>query len=286
MNMVRTVRSIEEEASVRRTSSIGADVFLARPEYRDALEGRTIKDLLEWSEEGVRRVLVVGLEDRGHIALSMATSGKFVTVVEPDESLLSRVSERAGEVNCSGRMNFYPTDYMKKAFSSSGFDMVVFFSTLSSYNHPVVVVKKATRELRAGGKVFVRMRVRPSLGLVSAAGERLPAVRRFLDRAGELASRLPGVSRYLERPDSATFMKSMDDVVKVEHVEYRHIVSSGLGLVGARLSGDAGDSAADVLEKLARAEDAVLKLSPMKSLATYMVIYGTKELGLGKAFRV
>lgn len=283
--MVRTVRSIEEEARVRRIAGVGFDRCLSEPELRDALEGRTIEALLAWASEGVRRVLVVGLEDRGNIALALANANLFVTVVDPDESLINRVSERADEENCSIRMNFYASDYMKREFSSSGFDMAVFFSALSQYNEPDVVVKKATRELRAGGKLFARLRVRPSLGLISRARSRFPAADRLFNRAGALAAGVPGLGRYLAIPDARAFLEAVGDVLKIEKVQHDHLVAAGLGWVGANLPGGARSLAARAVSTVSEVESMALR-GPGKDLASHLVIFATKELGLGKAFRV
>jgi len=283
--MVRTVRSIEEEARVRRVSGVGFDGCLSEPEFREALEGRTIQALLEWASEGVRRVLVVGLEDRGNIALALANANLFVTVVEPDESLIDRVSKRADEENCSIRMNFYSSDYMKREFSASGFDMAVFFSALSQYNEPDVVVKKATRELRAGGKLFARLRVRPSLGLVSRARSRFPVADRLFRRAGDIASGVPWLGRYLAIPDARAFLEAVGDVLKVEKVQHEHLVAAGLGWFGANLPGGARSLAARAVGTVSQVEALAIR-GPGRNLASHLVVFATKELGLGKAFRV
>lgn len=285
--MVRTVRSMEEEARVRRVSGAGTDDCLSTPDFRDALEAETIRELLEFAAEGVRRVLVVGLEDRGNIALSLANSGQFVTVVEPDESLIEAVRERAEKEKCAVQMNFYASDYMKREFSSSGFDMAVFFSTLSRYNEPDVVVRKAVRELRAGGKFFARLRVRPSLGLISRTRSRFPLADRIFQQAADLSSHVPGVNRYLAIPDSRAFLNSVSEVLKIEKKQHLHLASPGLGWMGVNLPipGGARTITAKAVRILSRAESMVLR-GPVKDLASYLVVYATKELELGKAFRV
>ncbi|NOZ01472.1 MAG: methyltransferase domain-containing protein, partial [Deltaproteobacteria bacterium] len=244
-----------------------------------------IKELLEWAAEGVRRVLVVGLEDRGNIAISLASSGLFVTVVDPDESLIEYVTGLAEKENCSIRMNFYASDYMKREFSSSGFDMAVFFSALSRYNEPEVVVKKATRELRAGGKLFARIRVRPSMGLLSRVQSRFSFADRLAGRVVELSRRVPGVEGYLSIPESKAFLDAVSNVLKVEKKRHEHFIAPGLGWIAAGLPSIVRAAALKPVDAVARVEAAAMR-GPLKDLATYLVIFATKELGLGKAFRV
>ncbi len=286
--MVRTVRSIEEEARVRRVAGVGWDRYLARAEFAEALEGRILRDLREWAAEGVRRVLVVGLEDHGGLALAMASAGLFVTVVDPDEAVVTAVREKAEAERCALRMNFYSSDYMQKEFSSSGFDCAVFLSALSRYNEPVVVVKKAARELRAGGRFFGRIRVRPPLPRPGAWFDRAPAVKHWMARAREVASRVAFLERFMAIPEAQEFLAALSGVLKVERAERVHLVAPFLAGVGSGLPGETVRAAfLQALRTIARTEDKVLARVPAAaSLGTYLVVFATKELGLGRTFRV
>ncbi len=285
--MVRTVRSIEEEARVRRVAGVGLDRYLSRADFLDAVDGRVLRDLREWASEGVRRVLVVGLEDHGGVALSMAAAGLFVTVVDPDEAVVAAVRGKAEAEKCALRMNFYSSDYMQKEFTSSGFDLAVFLSALSRYNEPLVVVRKAARELRAGGRFFGRIRVRPPLPGPGAWLDRVPLGRAWRARARAAASRVALLERWMAIPDAGGFLAGLSDVLKVDRVERVHLAAPLLAAVGLDLPGEATRAATvRALKVLAEAEDRVLsRATPARFLASYLVVFATKELGLGKTFR-
>jgi SAM-dependent methyltransferase len=280
--MVRTVRSIEEEARVKLGGDAGVDGCLADPVLLDALEGKTIADLVAWAVDGTRRALVVGLEDRGRIALKLAEAGLFVTVVEPDESLHEAVRKAADAGRFGIRMNFYASDYMKREFQTSGFDVAVFFSALNRYNEPVVVLKKAARELRAGGRVFARVRVRPSLGIARAVAAKLPGVAPHLEKVRGLLSRVKPIGRALAIPDSAAFVAGVEEAFKVEKVVRYHVAAPAVAAMGARGSRQARDA----LGRALAADRAIVKSKVGSLLATHLALYAVRELQLGKTFRV
>lgn len=283
--MVRTVRSIEEEARVRLVSGPGLDESLSDPDLLDVLEGPVVQRVVTWAADGGRRALVVGLEDRGRIALALASAGLFVTVVDPDERLHDAVRAAADEARCGIRLNFYASDYMKREFATSGFDVAVFFSVLSRYNEPIVVLKKAARELRAGGRVFARVRVRPPASLVRKALARAPAVDRVAGqvaaRVSSFASRLPGVASVTGLPDAAALVEQASEVFKVETVERRHLVAPLVGWAARRNA-----ALARVLPAAMRADEVLFRVPGASLLATHVLLWGTKELGLGRTFRV
>lgn len=286
--MVRTVRSIEEEARVRRVAGVGWDRYLSRADFLEALDGRVIRDLRAWASEGVRRVLVVGLEDRGGLALSMATAGLFVTVVDPDEAVVAAVRGKAEAEKCALRMNLYSSDYIQKEFSSSGFDLAVFLSALSRYNEPLVVVKKAARELRAGGRFFGRIRVRPPFPAIGGWIDRLSFAKGWKVRARELASRVALLDRWTSIPDADRFLAGVSEVLKVERAERMHLVTPALAAMGMDVPGERTRAlAARTVATLAGVEDRVLaRVAPAGLLASHLVVFASKELGLGRTFRV
>lgn len=286
--MVRTVRSIEEEARVRRVAGVGWDRYLSRPGFLETLDGRYIEALREWSRDGVRRVLVVGLEDGGGLAISLASAGQFVTVVDPDEALVNEVRRKAEAEKCALRMNVYASEYMQKEFASSGFDLAVFLSSLSRYNEPLTVVKKAARELRAGGRFFARIRVRPGLPRVGEWLDRLvPSASKWKKRAMDTATRVALVERWASMPDAEGFLAGLMEVFKVERVERTHIVTPMLAAIGSQLPGEtARGLAIHLLQTLVEVERHVARIAPGRFLASYLVVFAVKELGLGRTFRI
>lgn len=284
--MVRTMRSIEEEARVHRIDGAQAEAFLADPTLADLLEGDVLNELVAWGTDGVRRALVVGLEDRGRIALALAKAGVFVTVVEPDERLHESVKAAAEQARCGIQLNFYASDYMKRDFAASGFDLAVFYATLSRYNEPLVVLKKAARELRAGGRLFARVRVRPTLAPMARLVGRLPHGAQVVRRAGELAVRVPQVRSILTLPDGAALLEGAGEVFKVERTVRYHLVAPLLGRLGTMPSVPGRQWLARAIPLAVKVDALALRARPMMSLATHLAFFGVKELGLGRTFRL
>ena len=281
--MVRTKRSIEEEARVRRVSGQNREEYLANPEVADLLEGEILKELFAWGTEGVRRALVVGLEDQGRIALELVKAGVFVTVVEPDESLHEPVLQAAG--NRGIQLNFYASDYMKRDFASSGFDMAIFYSTLASYNEPLVVLKKAARELRAGGRVFARVRVRPTLAPIEQLLGKIPHASKVTDKIGELVAPVPSIQAVLSLPVGAALLEGAGEIFKIERSIKYHLIAPVIGQLGVKPN--AGQQLMKkALPLVIKVDNVALKAKPLALIATHQAIFGSKELGLGKTFKL
>lgn len=284
--MVRTMRSIEEEARVHRLSGMSGEAFLADADLADVLEGDILKDLIAWGTDGVRRALVVGLEDQGRLPLALAKAGVFVTIVEPDESLHEPVKAAADAARCAIQMNFYASDYMKRDFAASGFDLAVFYAALSNYNEPLVVLRKAARELRAGGRLFARVRVRPSLAPVARMVGRLPHGAEIIQKAGELAARVPRVQSVLGLPDGAALLDGAAEVFKIERTVRYHLIAPVLGRLGAHPAMPGRQWLAKAVPAAVRADALALRIRPLAFLASHLAIFGVKELGLGRTFRL
>ena len=293
--MVRTRRSIEEEARVMLVSGPGTDAFLADRPMAGQMEGAAIDELLAWGTETARRALVVGLEDRGHIALELARRGVFVTVVEPDESLHEPVKAAAEADHCLIRVNFFASDYMKREFASSGFDLAIFYSSLSRYNEPLVVLKKAARELRAGGRVFARIKVRPAMGRVKdfvgplvEKADKIPGVPGLRTKVMDAVGRMPVVSKLVGLPDAGDMLEDIATVFKIEKVEKHHILAPLVGWAGVqqRVPEAARSLVRKALPAAMKVDEAVIKAAGDRLIATHLYVYGAKELGLGHTFRV
>jgi len=297
--MVRTRRSIEEENRVMLVSGPGMDSFLADEDVAKLIEGEAIQEMLVWATDVARRVLVVGLEDRGRIALELARRKLFVTVVEPDESLLDEFWQKVESEGCSGYVTRFVSDYMKRDFQPSGFDLAVFFSVLSRYNEPLVVLKKAARELRAGGRVFARIRVRPDMTnlrtrvapLVAKIDrvERLAGLRSMVQRkASGLADSVPTVAHLTTLPEAGAFLTQVGEIFKIDRHEQRHLFGPVIGWLStcSRIPEPARNLASGMLQIVDRIDGVIVKSEGTRHLATHLYIYGLKELGLGHTFRV
>lgn len=280
-------------------SGPGTDAFLADDPISAQMEGEAIDEMLKWGTEVARRALVVGLEDRGRIALELARRGVFVTVVEPDESLHEPVRMAAEAEHRSMQLTFFASDYMKREFQSSGFDLAIFYSVLSRYNEPMVVLKKAARELRAGGRIFARIMVRPELtGIrkhIDSIIQKIDGVPKLAELRGKLVGkvsgtveRLPVVSRLAALPDAGELLQEVAGVFKIERHEQRHILAPVFGWAGTyrKFPGLARKAVARAIPMVVRVDGAVVKAAGPRLVASHLYIYGLKELGLGHTFRV
>jgi hypothetical protein len=278
--MVRTVRSLEEEARVKRVYGVGLDCYLQDDTLREALDSKVLQKLLAFAKDGVRRALVVGAEDNGHVATMLAKEGIFVTLCEPDKAFLEVAKKRAEQEKCAIRMHFFDSEYMQRQFASSGFDMAVFYASLPRYNEPIVVLKKAERELRAGGKVFVRMKVRPKI--IIPFHQKLE---RQLEKAKSIALRVGFIEALLRLPDAYEFEAQVAKIFKVEKVERFGFFAPFLlfGLSKVRI-GDISDlkKKGSVLASIL--EQKLQERFGSRLFSSYLVLFGTKELGLGKPF--
>jgi SAM-dependent methyltransferase len=283
--MVRTMRSIEEEARVHRTSGPGLDAFLADPGALQALEGATLAEVLAFARDGARRALVVGLEDGGRMALDLLQAGIFVTAVEPDEALIAVLQKAADEAKCGIRLNAYASDYMKREFSAGGFDLALFFGSLGRYNEPLVVLKKAARELRIGGRIFARIRIRPPVAPVTRALARVPGADRVLPKVAAALQRVPGLASFLALPEATAFLDEVAETFKVERAARYHVLAPWAGWLRTR-GGTAATVADRAMPILVKADAVLLKRPELALLASYLAFYGAKELQLGKTFRV
>lgn len=293
--MVRTRRSIDEEARVRLISGPGTDAFLTDRPIAGQVEGELLDELFTWGTEVARRALVVGLEDGGFIALELARRGIFVTVVEPDESLHQPVMAAAEAEHFLIRMNFYASDYMKREFASSGFDLAIFYSVLSRYNEPLVVLKKAARELRAGGRVFARIRVRPPMDRVNKLVsplvklfDKIPGAVGARQKMTDALERMPVASSVMALPDSAELLEDIAGVFKIERHVQRHLIAPMVGWVGVQpaVPGFARSLVKRCVPAFVKADQMVVKAAKGRPIANHLYIFGLKELGLGHTFRV
>ncbi len=280
-------------------SGPGTDAFLADETVAGQMEGDAIDEMLKWGTEVARRALVVGLEDRGRIALELARRGVFVTVVEPDESLHEPVRMAAEAEHKSIQLTFFASDYMKREFQTSGFDLAIFYSVLSRYNEPMVVLKKAARELRAGGRVFARIRVRPDMAViqkrVGPVVEKIDSVPKLAELRGkvtgkvtETVEKLPLVSRLVALPDAGALLEDVKGVFKVERYEQHHFLAPLVGWAGtwAKLPAPVRGLVLRWLPVASKVDGVVVKQAGAHLVATHLYIYGLKELGLGHTFRV
>lgn len=213
------------------------------------------------------------------LALDLAAKGIFVTVVDPDESRIKDISRLAGEAKLLGRVTVMQDDYRKRTFEPSAFNLVVAWDTLERYSEIEPMVKKVLRELKAGGRLFVRARITPA--------QTRPALRRAL------RSLLPLIA-FGERQALAqdSFLLPTHGTVPIEDVLGpidEHLVIQET-IPHHVVAGDVADLAAGVAPALAALLPAVRKLDAQllerwPDAARFIAVSATKEKQLGRVFR-
>jgi len=284
--MVRTLRSIEEEARVHRVRGPGLDRWFQDDALRRLLEGEAWDQTMTFLQDGTRRVLAGGLEDGGQAALELLRNGKFVTVVDPDEEAVARLQRQAQEARCDLRLHAIACDYMKREFAAGGFDAAFFPAMLCRYNEPLVVLRKAARELRVGGRVAFRMPVRPSGMSLRQVATRWKTLDRWASRAGQGAQKLPALRALLEIPDRRGFLEQVGEVFRVARAIPMHLLAplaGSLAVTGPEPVASLARKAVPLLDRLDRI---LSSRDPFSRLAGTLLVHGTKELQLGRTFQV
>lgn len=284
--MVRTLRSIEEEARVHQVRGPGLDRWFADAGLRGLLEGPEWARTMAFLQDGTRRVLVAGLQEDGEAALELLRAGKFVTVVDPDEGAVASLQQRAREAHCDLRLHAIACDYMKREFQAGGFDGAFFPAVLGRYNEPLVVLRKAARELRVGGRIAFRIPVRPSMeGLQRLLG-RWSVLERAASRIGEDLLRVPAVRSLTEIPGHQELLAQVGEVFRVESVTTMHLLAPLAGSLAVAGPDPLATMARRVVPWLDRVDRAVVSREPFRQWVGTLLVHGSKELQLGRTFQV
>jgi len=96
---------------------------------------------------------------------------------------------------------------------------------------------------------------------------------------------LPGlVKDYLSTPDVDIFLDEIGEIFKIERSVKEHLVAPDVG----RLAETGPVQGRGVMSRLMpwalRFDNAALRVPAVRRLATHVIVYGAKELGLGKTF--
>jgi len=284
--MVRTLRSIEEEGQVHQVRGPGLDRWFGDADLRRLLEGEEWVRTMAFLQDGTRRVLVVGLEDGGEAALELLRAGKFVTAVDSDEAVVNGLQEQAREARCDLRLHAIACDYMKREFASGGFDAVFFPSVLGRYNEPLVVLRKAARELRVGGRIAFRIPVRPSTEGLTRVLSRLPGMDRVLARVGEEVRKVPALQALAEIPDHREFLAQVAGVFRVETVIPMHLLTPLAGTLALTGPASVASLARKALPWLHRLDRVAAAREPLRGLTGILLVHASKELQLGRTFQI
>lgn len=285
--MVRTRRSIEEEERVRILPHKKPPFYFKMDEFFSFFEGDVIEELLKWGAKENKRALCVGLDDNGRIPLELLKKGMFVVTVDDNSEKINALKEKAKEKKLDLKLNTYETDYMKKDFLTGGFDIIILFGILNRYNEPSIVIKKAKREVKTGGKVFFRIEGFP----LSATG--------VFDLFTKIKSSLKleklknlGIVKALFRPiednvNLSSFLFVVEKELKVERIIYDHLLGKYFLKISLKAPSIFSEKRIkDILFLIRKAEKSLFSKPYIGYLSSTIYAFTVKELELGKTFTI
>jgi len=152
------------------------------------LAGRAIEELLPQLDSRRGGVLLVGA-NLPEVAIHVLKNGLFVTVVESDPSRMDAFMGPLKEENVDKSVTWDRRPYSGIEFLSSSYNYIVAWQAPPEGMAMSLFFKKARRELKAGGTLYLRIPVRPNFAsedsMLSRISVRLPAaLSRALSTAG------------------------------------------------------------------------------------------------------
>lgn len=166
------------------------------------------------------------------VAVHAMGRGLYVTVVEADQERLQAFLEPLKEAGYDQSVSLDRRPYEAIEFVASSYNYVICWDGIpTAFPDPAPFFKKVRRELKAGGTLFLRTKVRQSpadaFPLLRSSWERLPdSVRgKLTNLAAIVESRLPSV----DVPLSATIEKCAEHFFNLESVE-------PLSIMGAQMT--------------------------------------------------
>ncbi len=250
---------------------------------RVALDGGARKRLLDWGPAPGRKALLVGAGWAG-LAADLAEREMFVTVMEPDPARARRVSEEAAARGLLSRVTVSVTEVKDRSFEVGGFNLVVLWETLARFQPYEPVLEKLLRELKTGGKLFIRETIRVPVGAHAALEAK---ARRLLPIA--LSALRPHAAQVIARPsylaerdqgiDADALRAVVERLFVLEAEEREHALAGDL----ADLCAAFGASGAWVNRAL-ELDRKLVQRRP--ELARTVTLLAKKERELGTTFRV
>ena len=275
--MVRTKKSIDEEQRVQLFDQPFADPVFLRMKWTKAFTHGLVDRVVKWGSRPSKRVLVVGLEDGGDLAMRFLKLGMFVTVVDPDRAKVDALNRLADAAGTGLKLNAFVDEYVSRQFAISSFDLVCLFSILSRYSEPFVVVRKAKREMKTAAQLFARFRTRPDIGLP----QRLPA---FVGRFAKKVSDFADLENYLFRlPTASLVIQEMENEFKVQDIISMDTLTLPLTLTIGRLG---LPLPVDRAEGLIHGLETRIPERFRQVIGGSISVFATKEKELGTTFSV
>ncbi len=214
-------------------------------DLRESLDGDLCQKLVEWGANPARKALVVGAF-WPELVLELARKDMFVTVVDSDPELLSAMSAAAAEAGLLTTITCIAGNYIERTFEPGAFNLAVLWDVINRYTEYQPLLKKVTRELKTGGQLFLRSKIK-GMPAIAAKGA--------LDR-NEL-------------------MALVEELLVVQETIFHHVTACRVAEKASR-----SGFAKKMLPSALSLDKSLLRASP--GMARYVAILAAKEKQLGK----
>ena len=152
----------EQEAlqQCRIDPTITAPLWHADPVLRQQLDSTVGEQVLDRLGGTGKKVLVIGA-GWPELGPLLAQKGMFVTVVDDNAERIRAVQDKTNEMGGLGTVTCHVDDYSNRQFERAAFNRIVAWDVLNRFPTPDPIIRKMTRELKAGGLFCLRTWVRP-----------------------------------------------------------------------------------------------------------------------------
>lgn len=276
--MIQLRSALEELGRIRRTD-VGYPAWQSDPSVREQLDGPTRAGLLDKAPSPGQKALLLGAS-WPRLAVDLAERGVFVTVADDDARRNTEVSRLAGSAGQLGRITVTGEDYKDTNFEASAFNLIVAWDTLNTYSEFEPLLKKIVRELKAGGRLFLRVWVRPEPGSRRGLRRALRSVLPLLESAN---ADVLAADTFLmpERGalDRISVLSALEKLLVVHGVEPQHAIAADL----ADLIAGVAPGLLPALSSAMALDRRILVARP--GLARFLAVGAVKEKQLGRVFR-
>ena len=279
--MVQLRSALVELGRIRVDPQVGYPAWQRDEALRETLDGPLRLELLEWAGSDDQKVLIIGA-GWPRLAADFAELGGWVTVVDSDRDRLRLVSHDVAQRGQLRRVTLHDDDYHERAFDVSAFNVIVCWDSLARYSEYPPLMKKVLRELKAGGKLFVRSPV--SVGTTDARTSARILLRTLLallpdadkDVVAEEAFLLPDALALCPIELTAT----VEEHFVVYEARRQHCVLPDL----ADLAAGVGLPVGSVLGKLVELDQRFCGKRPQHG--RFLALFAAKEKQLGRVFQM
>ncbi len=278
--MVMLKRAVEDMARVKRVESAVWPAWQANEAIRERLDGALRSRLLDWGVDSGKKALIIG-GCWPRLATDLAQAGMFVTVIEPDKQRARQISSAVAGAEQLARVNVHTDDYKNRTFESAGFHLVVAWDALQQYSELAPMLRKVHREMKTGGRLFVRVPVQrlQTRAQTAVLRKKIRLVLSLMHGGDVSASNawlLPATGA-ISRLELREELESL--LVVEDAVAHHSVLADWADLAGANVP-----YAAALYPLIQKLDQRLLQRSP--DSARFMAVLARKERELGRVFRM